>query len=1360
MSTSLNELLETHGTWQACAEFLAMEEETAPDDAARVQAMTLRSRVLADELGQRGEAIRLLEAVAELDFEQHGAMDLLATLYRRSERWKDLATLLVDRLDVVTDPEARALLLLEAAQVFAGRLEGGDMAVQLLPRALQEAGVPTPAVVEAVLALAPLLPAPEQAGDALLDVLPRAQAAGASAVVLAIQLTLGELFETTLQRPERALVHWEAALNLAPDDAELTRRLEARYRAAEDWEALLELFQRRAGPEPQARHVAWLLAQADLLAGPLDQPEQASALRAQAFGLAPADPAVRAAWQADLAARGAHAERAELLAEDAAAGDPSRWRDALEAASQAEPPPEKALAWARAWADASPDEPASWEAMLRLLPADARADRLDAMRQRVRLTSADAGPALRLALAEVLATEEDGLTEAIEVLRAAWQEAPGERKVGDALLAALERAGDAGAWVAWTMTLAGEEAWAQESAGLRTAAARRAAAPPLEDRARAIRLMEEHIALVPDDRPALQELAAWCEAEGRSAEAMGWLEKLAGSAAPEDVAPLVAMARMHTTEGDARAVEAWKAVLEREPEHGEALEALDRLWCAQEAWTELGPLLRRRIVAARDLAQRAALLQRLGDLYQGPLGDEALAVEAWEEALALQPDAAGAAAALAQWALRQEHWERLPALLGVMLQDAESRDDKVAEGTIRWHRARALRALHRHREAAEDLQRLLTGQNENLEVMRALADALQADGQWEAAEAQWQVLLEDDHPDDPVEARVALWKQAARCALHQRDAAVAAARWQKVLTLAPDDNDALRALAEGTGEHDSEASLEARARLLALVTDPLEQRRLLVELGDALHQAGRPREAIARYREALVLEPGSRGLLHKLLALHTECEDWEDATGVLQVLADAEPDIGRRSRLRLAIAAMFRDQLRDLTRAGETLEAHLDEAPDALEAFEMLVSMWQQHEAWQPLERSHRRMLERVRGLPDTEDLQYTLLRGLGVVYARHLGRMEDAFASWSLARRLRDDHADILALMLRWLPTDGSADDARIATHRALLLQQPDAVDSYHALFDLWEQRREWDRALRVASVLDVMGQATPREAGFYQQLQPRTLPLARRGLSAAEWSLLAHPDLDPALTQLFTILAGTAAASLAQPLSRWGVERRQSPVDLAQPSPMVNLYVYAAQMLGVPLPQLWTTPQATTLLNAHAAPRAMVAPPTLLQTEANRRMVFRVTFAMAQMHDPFYLASAYGTKDWLKALVYGTLAVFTGQLVPDPSEEAVRGCLRVIERQSRPVLEQLGVAVQALVAGDATVDIRGWLRAMDWTTGRVALLLCGDLSRALQALPETPGISDLTLAERSADLVEFSLSEAFEEVRWALGLGLGQQA
>jgi hypothetical protein len=66
-------------------------------------------------------------------------------------------------------------------------------------------------------------------------------------------------------------------------------------------------------------------------------------------------------------------------------------------------------------------------------------------------------------------------------------------------------------------------------------------------------------------------------------------------------------------------------------------------------------------------------------------------------------------------------------------------------------------------------------------------------------------------------------------------------------------------------------------------------------------------------------------------------------------------------------------------------------------------------------------------------------------------------------------------------------------------------------------------------------------------------------------------------------------------------------------------------------------------------------------------------------------------------------------------------------------------------------------WLRAVDYTANRIGLLLCGDLSTAIQAVRnDNRPISKLTTLDKERDLYAFCISPEYFELRQRLGLSI----
>ena len=67
-------------------------------------------------------------------------------------------------------------------------------------------------------------------------------------------------------------------------------------------------------------------------------------------------------------------------------------------------------------------------------------------------------------------------------------------------------------------------------------------------------------------------------------------------------------------------------------------------------------------------------------------------------------------------------------------------------------------------------------------------------------------------------------------------------------------------------------------------------------------------------------------------------------------------------------------------------------------------------------------------------------------------------------------------------------------------------------------------------------------------------------------------------------------------------------------------------------------------------------------------------------------------------------------------------------------------------------------WLRAVERISTRTGLLLCGDLARAIEGLRAEPVVlGQADEGWRISDLVRFTLTDEYADLRARLGLALG---
>ncbi|HET9622576.1 MAG TPA: hypothetical protein VFP84_14490, partial [Kofleriaceae bacterium] len=318
------------------------------------------------------------------------------------------------------------------------------------------------------------------------------------------------------------------------------------------------------------------------------------------------------------------------------------------------------------------------------------------------------------------------------------------------------------------------------------------------------------------------------------------------------------------TLGDAAAAEAaFREVIEREPLHAAAREALVELAEARGDWRAVIAIRRAEVEAlasvAGSAARRARLLEQIGDAWHDKLADTDAAIAAYEQAAALAP-ARGLLHKLLEAVTAVRAWPRAIEVLERLIGE-----EALADRRARFHFAAAVIARDELGDPARAIAALgaaLDDDPHSPGVLAALVDALSQRAAWPALARAYRRQIERLGDGDPAGQR-ALWcALGALCADRLEDRETAIAAYQVALELA--DDAATR-----------EALLE-----LYLAAGP-----------------ARRRDAIGEAQRLLARAPG-RIELYKLLAALYAGDGAADpawcAAQVLVVLGAASPDEARR----------------------------------------------------------------------------------------------------------------------------------------------------------------------------------------------------------------------------------------------------------------------------------------------------------------------------------------------------------------------------------------------------------------------------------------------------------------------------------
>lgn len=646
----------TSGRFTELARRLHAALATDPPEDMRADLATRLARVYEERLGRTAEAIQAWQLVLAVEPQDEEALAGLARLHQAQRDWAPLFE--VYRREAEADPSLRAARFAEMARIASEHLGRPEDAVDLWWQSMAVGGPEAPALA----ALQTLLVALGRHED-LVRVLDRRLPLVGPAEVLPLLRQKARVLTDPLADTGGARATWEAVLKLAPEDTEALRAL---------WQLV---------PADEAPRLAEITRR--LLARlPETSADRPAVLRTRARACTAAgDPAAaRAAWEAVRALHPDDTEAEDALALLYADGDLDalvQLQEARVAAAETEGERvERLLALATVHDERRHDAGAARDVLARALAVrsedDALAERILAvhvargrfdavadllLRNIDRAADATARRRIRLDAAHRLADELGQPGHALKLVHAGFMADPHDADYGPRL-AAL--AATQGAWpeviqlytdrlnvldnqgVAPRVRLAG---WLIEQ---------------LHDETAAVPHLQAVLAQEPEHAEAGTALASILRRQARWGELFTLLSTRASLLPGDDGQALRAeaaeIAFAHLDE-DAQAA-AWQMVLDADPTHRTALDALARLHRAREQWPELVAVLGRKADGAHG-EEATALRLAIADINADHLGDEDGAMAAYKRALALEPHNQTAMAGVERVLTRRAAWDEL-----------------------------------------------------------------------------------------------------------------------------------------------------------------------------------------------------------------------------------------------------------------------------------------------------------------------------------------------------------------------------------------------------------------------------------------------------------------------------------------------------------------------------------------------------------------------------------------------------------------------------------------------------------------------------------------------------------------------------
>ncbi|MCD6497835.1 MAG: tetratricopeptide repeat protein [Deltaproteobacteria bacterium] len=925
------------------------------------------------------ESIIRIELFLDDEDRRGAAAEILEPIYASRQDWKRLIDIYKVRRDTVESPDLKPALTKRIAMLYEEQMEDLDQAFEWYGKLFSE-NPEEPGIRDQLTRLAGILDKWSGLADVYVAYLD--EVFEESDITLEVAKELAEIFDDRLDDVDRAKAYYIRVWNQDRSEKEVFASLERMLTRAEKWDGLLAVYEEAADHAMDSEErKSLLLKMCQIYEEPLEKPEQAVETYRAVMDIGDNDRRAVDALERLLAQLGRWEDLTELYHRqmDYVDTDEERvsiklrlgniYRTKLDDIPSAVDSYEEVLRMASDNSDAIEalenlvlDEQHRFRIAQILEPIyrqldewkklvviyDAQLEFVDDKTRRVEIYQ------------EISRLHEErggDYALAFQAMSKAWLEDVGNRD----LLAKLEElAGKLGDWNGLVTVLhrGAEESYDPELLGLVYGKMARVYERALGDIEKAVEAFEKLIQAQDDNEEAILALERLLPELGRYEELVPILTRKAEMASDplDSVEVYYKLAEVQETVLERRkdAIETWNQVLNVSEEDELALSALERLYEAEAAWTDLVDVYRKKIGLAADDANRRDFILKLAKVQEEKLNDAYDAMSAYRQLLDMDPDDREALEALDRLYASESMW---PDLLEVLDHLVSLETDAGARGSLLYRSGQLLQDEMSDTEGAIERYRVvLDGDPSHEDALRALEELARGDAARESAIAVLEPLLRDtgrwstlvelyelrlDAETDP-DARVAILTGLAQMQEQGlNDPSSAFEAYGRALTERPDDETvqgALERLAMEAGNWQGLADLYSK--VLDNIYDGELGKKLAKVLAKVYEEALQDDEqAMARYRQALEFGEDAEAL--KLLdALLVRNERWEELAEVLQKEVDATMDSDEQAEYLLRLASLRSEQFDDRQGALDALNEVLARKPGqkvALESIEQFV---------------------------------------------------------------------------------------------------------------------------------------------------------------------------------------------------------------------------------------------------------------------------------------------------------------------------------------------------------------------------------------------------------------------------------------
>jgi hypothetical protein len=338
-------------------------------------------------------------------------------------------------------------------------------------------------------------------------------------------------------------------------------------------------------------------------------------------------------------------------------------------------------------------------------------------------------------------------------------------------------------------------------------------------------------------------------------------------------------------------------------------------------------------------------------------------------------------------------------------------------------------------------------------------------------------------------------------------------------------------------------------------------------------------------------------------------------------------------------------------------------------------------------------------------------------------------------------------------------ADD--VPSQQLLLRQDPTRIEPYLALFRMYGDAGEVDKAWCISAALSFFGRAEGDVRELYEHYRLRGPIRPRTTLDGERWVKdLMHPAEDLFLGKLFEGITPAVIKVMAKPDKALGLVKDQL-VENPETTTitLARSFGFVARVLGLPLvPRLFLCPDREGgIAYASCLPPASVCGKGVLSGLSP----LEVTYVVAK-HLSYYRGERYlrtlTQKPRDAAILLGVARRLAG-LTQDQDEHVTQWITALDPHLTPAARTQLRALGERATKKRRPIDLAEWFGAAEITGARTGFLLCGDLGVAARIVTADPmtAASGLGAEAIVRELVLFGVSDQYFRLREHLGIQVG---